>query len=147
MGSGSSGLFTSVPVVSGGITTPGSIVGEQIHTLTQPELPAVGLAFSGNGATLTPTGSILNDPHSHIYTGPQTNAFTAGTGTTNRSDVWAGTSPTGTNNNSPGLALSLNGISYTPAGTVTAGGSTNLGSGSTGNRVSRHTLGTWWMKL
>ena len=147
MGAGSSGLFASVPVVSGTITTPSSLVGEQLHGITQAELPAIGLAFGGTPVTLTPTGSIGNDPHNHQYTGPQTNAFTAGTGTTNRSDVWAGTAPTFTLTNAAALTLNLNGIPYTPAGSVTAGGSTVLGSSVVGNRVSRHILGTWWMKL
>jgi len=70
-------------------TVVGNAGGAQNHTLTAAEL-----AIHAHGV-IGSTGGTSND-HSHSYTGPQTNAFTAGTGTTNRSDVWAGTLGTST---------------------------------------------------
>ncbi len=51
MGSASSGRFTSVPVVTGAIDTPGSIVGGNTHTLTEAQLAAHGHGGTTGGQT------------------------------------------------------------------------------------------------
>lgn len=40
MGNSAAGRFAGVPVVSGGVTTAGSVVGEALHTLSADELPS-----------------------------------------------------------------------------------------------------------
>lgn len=53
MGNSAAGRFTSVPVVSGSVTTAGSVLGESLHTITVAESAAL---------TLT---SVVTDPGHH----------------------------------------------------------------------------------
>lgn len=56
MGNSAAGRATGVTVVSGSATAAASILGEAVHTLTQPELPAIKPALK------------VNDPgHQHDY--------------------------------------------------------------------------------
>lgn len=52
--------LAGVPVVVGGTTTPGSLIGENLHTLAVSEVPA--LSYSGSTVT-----GIENQAHSHIF--------------------------------------------------------------------------------
>ena len=59
MGSGGTGLLNGVPVVIGNNTTPGSIIGENLHALSSNEMPS---HFHGAG---------ISDPrHSHSLSTP-----------------------------------------------------------------------------
>jgi hypothetical protein len=159
MGSSDSGLMAGVPILAGTSTTPGSYVGEQTHSLVQGELPVVGLAFSGNAVGISGsfTGNAqtqpLHDTAGHGIDTLTNNSSADGgvylqvnTGTPSGT-IYRGATSTGGGGvtMTPTGSISINNI--TPSGTVTAGGSTNLGSGTAGNRVSRHVLGTWWIKL
>lgn len=52
MGNSAAGQYTGVPVISGSVTTAGSLIGESKHTLTSSEVPSLPVTGSG---TVQPT--------------------------------------------------------------------------------------------
>lgn len=91
MGGAASTFLSGVPIISGNTTTPGSQLGENLHTLTTSEIAAhqhavflrdLGhshgqLASGGGGVT-----GIITSPVSAVYTGPFSNTQSAVTGIT-----------------------------------------------------------------
>jgi hypothetical protein len=73
MGTRSSSFLSSVPVQLGNANLPGSIVGENLHTLTGTEIPPVG--FSG-------TTGVDSPDHEHGYSAPLNQGLQNGTGGT-----------------------------------------------------------------
>lgn len=62
MGGFASSVWTGVPVQSGSTTTPGSVLGENVHTLTVAELPG-GITSSGsNSITVASTVGLTGIP-------------------------------------------------------------------------------------
>jgi hypothetical protein len=84
MGSTSSGRFASVPIITGAIDTPGSIVGENGHVLTAAEIPAH--THSGTTGDDSPA-------HTHPYN-PPVGSFEQAGGTPNFAGT-PGTAQTG----------------------------------------------------
>lgn len=117
MGNSASGRYVNVPVVSGGVTTAGSIVGEALHTTTQAEMPAHGHSAS----------SVVTDP-GHTHTVASSTPFNATGG--------VGNAPAGSTN----TGSSTTGI--TVATTIT-----NTGGGAAHNNVQKTVLGTFYRKL
>lgn len=64
MGGTPTGLLTNVPAVSGSATIPGSVLGENLHTLLVAEL-----------ATHTPSGTIVSTPNSGALIGTSSHPF------------------------------------------------------------------------
>lgn len=67
MGGGVTSRLTGVPVTFGSLTLPGSIVGENTHTLTTPQIPSH-----------THTAVVTDPGHTHTYSYP--GAVSVGTG-------------------------------------------------------------------
>jgi len=122
MGGASSSFLAGVPIVFGNTTTPGCVIGENLHTLTRTETPT-GITSSGAGLSVTVTSS-NND-----FVRLNGNGFATGIG-------------------SGGAAVAFNGI---PASaTVTSSGTTagqsvtsNNTSGGAHNNVER-SMGVFW---
>lgn len=127
MGSTSTGLLASVPVVSGSVTLPGSIVGENLHTLINAELPVITPLFTGTLASYTVTST-----RSDVVTGAIINAQLQ-TGTTFFNLMTSGSAGAS--------AITSNG-NNTPAGIISS-----FGSGTAHNNVERSILVYWYMKL
>jgi hypothetical protein len=119
MGNVAAGRYAGVPVVSGGVTAPGSVLGENTHVLTQPELPAVSPAFTGTNMTVAVTGG----------------------------QVWGGNNAPAQAGGSAGPFAQANNfgngsVNFTPAGTISA-----LGTSTAHNNTPRAVLGTFFRKL
>lgn len=78
MGNSAAGRFANVPVVSGSVTTPGSVIGEALHTLTIAEMPDHN--HGGLTSTVQPTatvsGGTLGGTGTGQGSGPSTNFLT-----------------------------------------------------------------------
>jgi hypothetical protein len=119
MGGSVTTLLTGVPVTSGNATTPGSILGENLHTLIASEIPSI-TSSGGISVTSTPT-DIVQSPA----------VVTIGA---------AG----GTGANFPGFdAVSVGEVTSTGTASVT---SNNTGDESH-NTVDLKMAGTWYLKL
>lgn len=118
MGNGTSGRLAGVPVTSGSLTTPGSIIGENLHTLILAELAA-----HNHG---------INDPtHSHGVTG----GIDGGTGGTFVAQAGGG----------GGVPAGVGGIGIAAAATGIS--TQNAGSGTAHNTVSLSYTGFVYLKL
>lgn len=62
MGNSAASRYSGVPVVSGSVTTAGSVIGEATHTLTQAELPTTIGKSSQTGVPSNISGPNLIDP-------------------------------------------------------------------------------------
>lgn len=123
MGNSAAGGYTGVPVVSGDVTTAGSVIGESTHVTTQAELPNVSFAVaipSGQGS------------HAHAVTGGVKGGTTDGT-----SSGPSQAAPIG----SATITIS-NATLPSMTGTAASGGS-----GTAHNNVQRTVLGTYYRKL
>lgn len=121
MGNSAASRFTGVPVVSGAVTTAGSVVGESVHQVSRAELPNLNLTVtipSGQGS------------HQHNYT--QTYPFNQTL------------QPGGANIPIVGLTTAATVAATLPAlsGTAATGGS-----GTAHNNVQKTVLGTFFIKL
>lgn len=123
MGNSDSGRFANVPVVSGSLTTAGSVIGEASHTLTQAQLPAV------NFAVVIPSGQGL---HSHGINGGSVIGTGFGTSSGPSSAAPIGSATLGINN----------AVLPAMSGTAASGGS-----GTAANVVQKTVLGTFFRKL
>jgi hypothetical protein len=159
MGNAATGRFNGVPVTAGGVSTPGSIIGENLHQLNTGELPV----FTPTGAF---SGSFSGTPQNWSLSGSFSG--TQATWSTNQGSI-----PSSANNNiiiDAGAAanriVQANAIStnltttITPAGTisgttgVTPAGSisgsitmNSIGSGVSHNTVSRSMTGYVYIHL
>lgn len=121
MGNSAASRFTGVPVVSGSVTTAGSVIGEAVHTVSQAELPNLSLTVnipSGQGS------------HAHNYT----QTFV----------VNQTLQPAGTNISTVGLTTAATVAATLPALTGTAA---TGGSGTAHNTVQKTVLGSFYLKL
>lgn len=119
MGNSAASRLTSVPVVSGaGVTTPGAIVGENLHALATGELAS----HSHTGTT--------DSGGTHSHTIPATNVSSVGAGGGN--GVW---------NNGTGRSTDSGGAHTHTFTTDTSG------SGTAHNTVQRSALKTCYLKL
>lgn len=125
MGGTATGLLAGVPVQSGALTTPGSIVGENLHALIQAELASHSHTFSA-----TTGGMSGSDPHSHTTNALSGNNFGVGTGAL---DV-------------PETTATINATSVNHTHNV-SGTTSGIGSGSGHNTVQRSVLVYWYAKL
>lgn len=121
MGGSATGLLAGVPVINGGVTLPGSVVGENLHALITAEL-----AVHNHGTTDT------GHTHSITVLLGATVLTTAGGGESYGS---GGNSHTGIN-----AGFSIN-------SSVTGLTINNAGSGTGHNTVQRSMLVYWYMKL
>lgn len=121
MGGATTTLLSGVPVTSGNATTPGSILGENLHTLITAELAA-----HSHANTLTDPG------HTHGVTG----GVLGGNFDFNAQAGGGATVPGGV----PSITISANttGITINNA---------NAGSGTAHNTVHLSMVGTWYLKL
>lgn len=92
MGNGTSGRLASVPVTSGSVTSPGSIIGENLHALITAELAAHNHGINDpththtvNAPTTTVSGSAFSSGAFGNYTGVAT-ISAAATGVTTQSN-------------------------------------------------------------
>jgi hypothetical protein len=177
MGNTAASLLGSAPVVSGGPTTAGSILGANTHTLLTAHLPvttpagtvtkptisgtAAAQTFTGSGATLTATGSVsISDTRTwatsnSIYSTGANGARAAGT----EFSLAAAAQAVTTTGGSISGSFTGSGFSYTPAGTNASSAltasldstptftGTPFGSGTAHNIVARSGLVTWLIKL
>jgi hypothetical protein len=58
MGGAATARLTGVPVTSGALTTPGSVFGENLHTLIAAQIPAISSAGGALGVSVSVSGSI-----------------------------------------------------------------------------------------
>ena len=121
MGGSTTTLLASVPVTSGNATTPGSILGQNLHALITAEL-----ASHSHANTLTDPG------HAHAVTG----GVLGGNFDFNAQTGGGATVPGGV----PSITISANttGITITNA---------NTGSGTAHNTVHLSMVGTWYLRL
>lgn len=117
MGNTAASRYASAPVISGGVTTPGAVLGENLHQLSKAELP-----------TDKPTGTVaITDPgHTHSYV-----ALASGSPVAQGSGAGSVTSQTGS---------STTGITAAFSGDP-------LGSGTAHNVLQQTMLGTFYHKL
>jgi microcystin-dependent protein len=118
MGNSAASRYTGVPVISGSVTTAGSVIGETAHTLSSSEIPS-------HIHTITDPG--------HVHT-QQRNTNTGG-----GEVITVGAASTGGTNQAtttPTLSATT-GITATNA----------AGGGATHNNVQRTVLGTFYRKL
>lgn len=117
MGNGTSGRLAGVPVTSGSLTAPGSIIGENLHALITAEL-----AQHNHG---------INDPtHDHLS---QLTTFSGGAGS-------------GVATSSPGASTAST-LSQTTSFSATSITTQNNGSGTAHNTVSLSYTGFVYLKL
>jgi hypothetical protein len=133
MGGAATARLTGVPVTSGALTTPGSVFGENLHTLIATQIPAISSAGGALGVSVSVSGSISG-------------STTIGAG--------------GVNVNAPN-STALNGSGVAPETFGVTGSFSGSGSGSTSGQsvVSNNTGGaahnnvmlvvgmTYWIKL
>lgn len=121
MGNTAAGGYAGVPVVSGDVTTAGSVIGETAHQIAQAELPNVNFTVS------IPSGQ---GSHAHSYT------------LTSQGTVQL--QPGGASISYPILSASNTGAATLPAlsGTAASGGSNTAH-----NNVQKTVLGTFYRKL
>lgn len=131
MGNAAAGRLADVPVVSGDVTTPGSVIGEATHALTTAELPPHDHSV------------FLNDNgHSHV-----SNAAARVNTPVNQSS--AEVQVIQSNGTNPVTATSMTGITIWSQD----GGSGNqnkvaaTGDGTAHSVVQKTVLGTWYRKL
>jgi hypothetical protein len=119
MGNSAAGILLAQNITSVGDTptTPGATAGEDNHTLTQPQLPAVSPTFTGTQQTWS--------------TNEVTEINPSGTGV-----------QTGSLNVELSTSAGHLTVTVTPAGTISA-----LGSGSSHNVLSAALTGSWYVKL
>lgn len=131
MGNSAAGRYANVPILSGGVTTPGSVLGEATHTLDHTQIP-------------THTHSVyLNDPgHFHTYS-----SIGGGGGTYNQNSATAGAPLANTSTVTTGVTInSAPGGLGTPNLTGGAGDAFGAG-GLTHNNTPPVVLGTFYRKL
>jgi hypothetical protein len=119
MGGSASTFLNGVPVTSGNTTTPGSIIGENLHTLITSETPVI-----------TPTGSISNGAISGVALNV----------------ILGGTSGGGGVGGGGSFGLSGNASLSVSQGTSTFTGNTH-GSGGAHNTVERNILVNWGLRI
>jgi hypothetical protein len=126
MGNSAAGRWSGVPIISGGVTTPGSVIGAPSHTLTTAQLASH--SHTGSGTT---DGQNAN--HTHPYNVSSIINVQAGGGATGI------VSPTGSAQNTGSASNDhQHGFNFT---------SDPAGSGSAHNNVQRTVLGTIFRKL
>jgi len=119
MGNSAASRWANVPVVSGSVTTAGSVLGEATHTLTSGEIPA------------HTHPNTLNDPgHNHTVVPTGQGSYPAQPGGDSSASTATATRATSTN---------TTGISITNAA--------NTGGGGEHNTVQKTVLGTFFIKL
>lgn len=59
MGGAASTLLSGVPITSGSDTVPGSVVGENLHTLTAAQIPTIDASGSGSVLVETTVGVLI----------------------------------------------------------------------------------------
>lgn len=122
MGNTAAGGFANVPVISGGVTTASSLIGESLHQLLKAELP-----------TDKATGSITNG---------------AITVTTSPSSSLVGSTQAAFQGGSSGFGLSgSNTLSLSASQAASTFVGDSLGSGTSHNNVQKTVLGTFYRKL
>lgn len=135
MGGPASTFLAGVPVQLGGTTTPGSIVGENLHTLTSTEVPSTSFSASVSVSGVTATMN-QNDPHTHSSNAIVfNNSFGVGTGAADVSN----------NINATINATSIN-HTHNFSGSGSGSGSINGGNGSH-NTVALSATVSWNLKL
>lgn len=119
MGNSAASRLSTVPVVAGaGVTTPGAIIGENLHALSTGELAS----------------------HSHTGTTDSNGAHTHTLPLTANSGYGAGAGP-GVFNSGNALTSGSSGVHTHTFTTATSG------SGTAHNTVQRSALGSWYLKL
>jgi hypothetical protein len=78
MGNSAAGAWANVPVVSGSVITPGSVLGEASHQLSIPELPIV-----------TPAGTLALSASAHVNIAAAGQATSGSSGNTNQASSTA----------------------------------------------------------
>lgn len=162
MAGAASTLLTGVPVVFGNATTPGSVLGENLHALITAELAAhshgisITSATQSAGHTHTGGGTTGNmnasNPHNHPITSPFFN-ISAASGVLTASVIsgaqgFTAGQPTDATDISHGhaFAFTTSGESVTHTHAV-VGTSASAGSGTAHNTVSRSMAGAISIKL
>lgn len=125
MGNSAASRFTGVPVVSGSVTTAGSVLGEATHQILKAELPTdapTGTISMGGSIPITISGG------TPVYGGIASVSVGQGAGT-------------GTQNN---LQITATASIASLTASFTGGA---LGSGTAHNTVQKTVLGTFFIKL
>jgi len=135
MGGAPTTRLSGVPVTSGAATSPGSVLGENLHALITAELAAHAHNY-------------VDPTHNHGHVDP---THTHSTNTSGQTPVMTGS---GISLQPGGTAFSLTGVSIVAAATgltnvANSIGITisNTGSGTAHNTVSLSMTGTWYIKL
>lgn len=129
MGGGTTTRLSGVPVTQGNTTSPGSVIGENLHTLTSTEVPATAVSAVGGSTT---GGMNASDPHTHPY-----NTVTTGAGTIGGGGAFGGPQAATTTATSVAHAHAFN---VTVNGNVAGGGGAH-------NNVSLDLTVFWNLKL
>lgn len=139
MGGTATGLLSGVPVQSGAVTTPGSIIGQNLHALIATEIPSISFSGSGSGTTAN-TITVYPGGNSAVNF-----AFTNGTVGSNEAAPQSGPSYPTTTGTWAGVnnAAASNNISVS----VSVSGSSTNTSGASHNTVERSATVYWYMKL
>jgi microcystin-dependent protein len=119
MGNSAAGRFAGVPVVSGSVTTAGSVIGEALHTLATDEIPA-----HTHANTLTDPG------HVHVYN-RYSQLVSLGTTVTGSGSFWLGVGDAATDTRTTGITIT----------------NASTGGGGAHNNVQKTVLGTFYRKL
>ena len=128
MGAGATARLSGVPVTTGNATTPGSVIGENFHTLNLAETPG-GIASGGTGTvTTTATGGRSNI------------AVTDGT-------IFQGQAAPQGGNLFPEISSGSWGSVASMSGTATVSSVSNNTGGGSHNTVELVDTGYWWIKL
>ena len=120
MGNSAASRYANVPVVSGSVTTAGSVIGETTHITTQAELPNVNFTVS------IPSGQ---GSHAHVYLTPVYTAGQIGGGGT------------------PGTTASSGVTSNTATLPALSGTAPSGGTDTAHNNQPKTVLGTFFRKL
>jgi hypothetical protein len=125
MAGGATTRLNGVPAVSGSTTQPGSVLGENIRTIAQAELPAAALSVSVSGSV---SGSVNTSPNS-VNQGFSSSTTGGGAFPFNVPTANGPVTSTG------GMSGSMTGVT------------SNMGSSGQGNNTSRVMTGTLYLKL
>lgn len=135
MGGVTTGHLVGVPVASGAVTTPGSIVGQNLHTLILSEMASHAHNFSSTTGTMN-----QSDPHNH---GASVSGGVLGS---NGSISGTGTGATSALNGATAITVSIGNTSINHNHNYSGSTDAQGGNGSH-NNVQFSALVYWYMKL
>jgi hypothetical protein len=148
MGGTATTRLTGVPAVLGNATTPGSVLGEAVHQITQAESAQFAFTPSGGVSGFVPSGAVnISDPgHNHSIGFNNIAGYlnfgsfiTASATNQNLANVSISIAGSGSN-----ISASFSGNGITP---TFSGNTIVIGSNAVHNNTQRVMVGTWYLRL